>query len=124
MTKGKEIVDIMKIDKLDIILLTETHRCDPPLEATCLSSTIIDTRTAGIAIWTLKPDIKVINSVEINKGHALYVELEKNGNHCKILAVYRDISRGQQSLERCWQTILDSNYEIDLIMGDFNLSTD
>ena len=104
--------DIMAVEKLDILVLTETHTLDlaPSLRTRILGQTGVSDSRGGVAIVARSSDGWTCNeSFTLVDGYALLVNVthHKSTESFWILGVYGDIS-SHSSLESFYQLTLDS----------------
>ena len=104
--------DIMAVEKVDILILTETHTLDltPSLRTRILGQTGVSDSRGGVAIiarssegWTCNESYTLVD------GYAILVNVthHKSTESFWILGVYGDIS-SHSSLESFYQLVLDS----------------
>ena len=104
--------DIMAVEKIDILILTETHTVDltPSLRTRVLGQTGISDSRGGVAIVARSSDGWTCNeSYTLVDGYAILVNVthHKSTESFWILGVYGDIS-SHSSLEYFYQLVLDS----------------
>ena len=104
--------DIMAVEKVDILVLTETHTMDlaPSLRTRILGQTGISDSRGGVAIIARSSDGWTCNeSYTLVDGYAILVNVthHKSTESFWILGVYGDIS-SHSSLESFYQLALDS----------------
>ena len=104
--------DIMAVEKVDILVLTETHTMDltPSLRTRILGQTGLDDSRGGVAIIARSSDSWTCNeSYTLVDGYAILVNVthHKSTETFWILGVYGDIS-SHSSLESFYQLVLDS----------------
>ena len=104
--------DIMAVEKVDILVLTETHTLDlaPSLRTRILGQTGLSDSKGGVAIIARSSDGWTCNeSYTLVEGYAILVNVthHKSTESFWILGVYGDIS-SHSSLESFYQLALDS----------------
>ena len=104
--------DIMAVEKVDILILTETHTMDlaPSLRTRILGQTGVSDSRGGVAIIARSSDGWTCNeSYTLVDGYAILVNVthHKSTESFWILGVYGDIS-SHSSLESFYQLTLDS----------------
>ena len=104
--------DIMAVEKVDILILTETHTMDlaPSLRTRVLGQTGLSDSRGGVAIIARSSDGWTCNeSYTLVDGYAILVNVthHKSTESFWILGVYGDIS-SHSSLESFYQLTLDS----------------
>ena len=104
--------DIMAVEKVDILILTETHTMDlaPSPRTRVLGQTGISDSSGGVAIIARSSDGWTCNeSYTLVEGYAILVNVthHKSTESFWILGVYGDIS-SHSSLESFYQLTLDS----------------
>ena len=104
--------DIMAVEKVDILVLTETHTMDlaPSLRTRILGQTGISDSRGGVAIIARSSDGWTCNeSYTLVDGYAILVNVthHKSTESFWILGIYGDIS-SHSSLEAFYQLTLDS----------------
>ena len=104
--------DIMAVEKVDILILTETHSIDlaPSLRTKILGQTGISDSRGGVAIVARSSDGWTCNeSYTLVEGYAILVNVthHKSTESFWILGIYGDIS-SHSSLESFYQLVLDS----------------
>ena len=104
--------DIMAVEKVDILVLTETHTMDlaPSLRVRILGQTGVSDSRGGVAIVARSSDGWTCNeSFTLVDGYAILVNVthHKSTESFWILGVYGDIS-SPSSLESFYQLALDS----------------
>ena len=104
--------DIMAVEKLDILVLTETHTLDlaPSLRTRILGQTGISDSQGGVAIIARSSDGWTCNeSYTLVDGYAILINVthHKSTESFWILGVYGDIS-SHSSLESFYRLVLDS----------------
>ena len=104
--------DIMAVEKVDILVLTETHSMDlaPSLRTRILGQTGVSDSRGGVAIIARSSDSWTCNeSYVLVDGYAVLVHVthHKSTESFWILGVYGDIS-SHSSLESFYQLVLDS----------------
>ena len=104
--------DIMAVEKVDILILTETHTMDlaPSLRTRVLGQTGISDSRGGVAIIARSSDSWTCNeSYTLVDGYAILINVthHKSTETFWILGIYGDIS-SHSSLEAFYQHTLDS----------------
>ena len=104
--------DIMAVEKVDILVLTETHTLDlaPSLRTRILGQTGVSDSRGGVAIIARSSDGWTCNeSYTLVDGYAILVNVthHKSTESFWILGAYGDIS-SHSSLESFYQLVLDS----------------
>ena len=104
--------DIMAVEKVDVLVLTETHTMDltPSLRTRILGQTGLNDSKGGVAIIARSSDGWTCNeSYTLVDGYAILINIthHKSTESLWILGVYGDIST-HSSLESFYQLVLDS----------------